>query len=40
MTSKIEFTRKKYNLIAKCRGIKEPENMFTKELLDTLSRYP
>ena len=40
MTSKIiKFTRKEYNLIAKNRGIKEPEKMSTKELLDTLSRY-
>ena len=30
---------KKYNLVAKNRGIKEPEKMSTKELLDTLSRY-
>ena len=39
MNSTIEFTRKEYNLIAKNRGIKEPEKMSTKELLDTLSRY-
>ena len=39
MTSKIEFTRKEYNLIAKNRGIKEPEKMSTKKLLYTLSRY-
>ena len=40
MSSKnIEFTRKEYNLIAKNRGIKEPQNMSTEELLDTLSRY-
>ena len=40
MTSKIiEFTRKEYDLIAKNRGIKEPQNMSTEELLDTLSRY-
>ena len=40
MTSKIiEFTRKEYDLIAKNRGIKEPQNMSTKELLNTLSRY-
>ena len=30
---------KKYNLVAKNRGIKEPEKMSTKELLDTFSRY-
>ena len=40
MTSKIiAFTRKEYDLIAKNRGIKEPQNMSTKELLNTLSRY-
>ena len=35
----IQFTRKEYDLIAKNRGIKEPQNMSTEELLDTLSRY-
>ena len=35
----IEFTRKEYDLIAKNRGIKEPQNMSTEELLNTLSRY-
>ena len=40
MTSKnIELTRKEYNLIAKNRGIQEPENMSTEELLNTLSRF-
>ena len=39
MNSTIEFTTKEYNLIAKNRGIKEPEKMSTKELLGTLSRY-
>ena len=39
MNSTIEFTTKEYNLIAKKRGIKEPEKMSTKELLGTLSRY-
>ena len=40
MTSKnIELTRKEWNLIAKNRGIQEPQNMSTKELLSTLSRY-
>ena len=39
MTSKIiKFTREEYDL-AKNRGIKEPQNMSTEELLDTLSRY-
>ena len=35
----IELTRKEYNLIAKNRGIQEPWNMSTEELLNTLSRY-
>ena len=40
MTSKIiELTRKEYNLIAKNRGIREPQKMSTEELLNTLSRY-
>ena len=40
MTSKnIELTRKEYNLIAQNRDIQEPQNMSTKELLNTLSRY-
>ena len=37
MASKnIELTRKEYNLIAKNRGIQEPQNMSTEELLNTL----
>ena len=39
MTSKIEFTKKELNLITKNRGIKKPQNLSTKELLDTPSRY-
>ena len=40
MTSEnIELTRKEYNLIVKNRGIQEPQNMSTEELLNTLSRY-
>ena len=40
MTSKnIELTKKEYNLIAKSRGIQEPQNMSTEELLNTLSKY-
>ena len=35
----IVFTRKEYDLIAKNRGIKEPQKMSTEELLYTLSRY-
>ena len=40
MTSKIiEFTRKEYGLIAKNRCIKEPQNISTEELLNSLSIY-
>ena len=40
MTSKIiEFTRNEYDLIAKNRGIREPQNMSTEELIDTIIRY-
>ena len=40
MSSKIiQFTRKEYDLVAKKRGIKEPQIMSTEQLLDTLSRY-
>ena len=40
MTSKIvTLTRKEYDLIAKSRGIREPQNMSTEELLNTLRRY-
>ena len=41
MSSKIRIrsTRKEYDLIAKKRGIKEPQIMSTEQLLDTLSRY-
>ena len=40
MTSKnIELTRKENYLIAKNRGIEEPQDMSTEELLNTLSRY-
>ena len=35
----IVFRRKEYDIIAKNRGIKEPQKISTKELLDTLSRY-
>ena len=35
----VELTREEYNLIAKNRGIQEPQNMSTEELLNTLSRY-
>ena len=37
--SNIVLTRKEYDLIAKNRGIKEPQKMSTEELLNTLSRY-
>ena len=35
----VELTRKEYNIIAKSRGIIEPQKMSTQELLNTLSRY-
>ena len=35
----VELTRKEYNLIAERRGIKKPQNMSTKKLLNTLNRY-
>ena len=35
----VELIREEYNLIAKNRGIIEPQNMSTEELLNTLSRY-
>ena len=35
----VELTRKKYNIIAKNRGIIEPQNMPIHELLNSLSRY-
>ena len=38
MTSKIDFTQKELNLIAKNRGIKKLQDMSTEELIDTLSR--
>ena len=35
----VELIRKEYNIIAKNRGIIEPQNMSTQEFLNTLSRY-
>ena len=35
----VEFTRKEYNIIAKNRCIIETENIFTQDLINTLSRY-
>ena len=35
----IELTRDEYDIIARNRGIDEPEKMSTKKLLKTLSRY-
>ena len=35
----VEFTRKEYNIIAKNRGIKEPQSMSTQELTNTLTKY-
>ena len=33
------LTRKEYNIIAKHRGIEEPQKKSTQELLNILSRY-
>ena len=38
-SSNIVFRRKEYDLVARSRGIKEPQNMSTEELLNALSRY-
>ena len=35
----IKLTRKEYYLIAKNRGIQEPQKMSTEDLLNTLNRY-
>ena len=35
----IVFRRKEYDIIAKNRGIKEPQKMSTEKLVDNLSRY-
>ena len=35
----MELTRKEHNLIAKNRGIIEPQKLSTQELIDTFSRY-
>ena len=35
----VELSRKEYNIIAKNRSIIEPQNMYTKKLINTLSRY-
>ena len=35
----VEFTRKEYNIIAKNRGIKEPQSTSTQELTNTLTKY-
>ena len=35
----VELTRKEYNIIANNRGIIEPQNMNTQELINTLTRY-
>ena len=35
----IAITRKEYNIIAKSRGIQNPQDLSTEELLNTLSRY-
>ena len=35
----VELTREEYNLFAKRKGIKEPQNMSTKKLLNTPNMY-
>ena len=35
----LELTRKEYNNIAKNRGIIEPQNMTTQELINIFTRY-
>ena len=35
----VELTRKEYDIIAKHRGIIELQNIYTQELINTLSRY-
>ena len=35
----MELNRKKYIIIAKSRGIIDPQKMSTKELINTLTRY-
>ena len=35
----VELTWKENNIIAKNKGIIEPQNMSTQELLNTLNRY-
>ena len=35
----LELTREEYNLIAERRGIKKPQNMSTKKLINVLNRY-
>ena len=35
----IKLTSEEYNLMAKNRGIKEPQNMSTKKLLNKLNRH-
>ena len=35
----VKLTREECNLIAKNRGIKEPQNMFTKKLRNKLNRH-
>ena len=35
----VEFTREEYNLTAEHRGIKKPQSMSAKKLINTLNRY-
>ena len=34
----VELTRKEYNIIAKMRGVIEPQNITSQELVNTLTR--
>ena len=35
----VELTREEYNLIVERRGVKKPQNMSTKKLINTFNRY-
>ena len=38
-TTNVKITKKEYGIIAKNRGILNPQDMSTEELLNTFSRY-
>ena len=35
----VELTREEYNLIVERRGVKKPQNMSSKKLINTFNRY-